>query len=176
MTMARIMLTACGLGHLRPASGTWGSTPPPAIALLLVWGLGVDGLTRSDIVLLHVTLVAVGTTFAAACLRWGSWVEKLYGRKDPGQVVADEVAGQTVALLALPWRPMVDRDAFVWNVAMAATAFFAFRFFDILKPPPVRNLERLRGGAGILFDDVAAGVYALIATQLFVRLALPALL
>ncbi len=176
MTVARIMLTAFGLGHLRPASGTWGSTPPPALALLLVWWLGADGFTGSDTMLLHLVLVAVGTAFGAACLAWGGWSEELYRRKDPRQVVADEVAGQTVALMALPWRAMVDLDAVIWNAAMAATAFFAFRFFDILKPPPVRRLERLGGGGGILLDDLCAGVYALIVTQLIVRFALPAVI
>ncbi len=126
--------------------------------------------------LIHLALVSVGVSFAVACLAWGEWAEALYRRKDPGQVVADEVAGQTVALLALPWRPMADREAVIWNVAMAATAFFAFRFFDIVKPPPARRLERLEGGAGILFDDLCAGVYALVLTQVIVRLALPAVL
>jgi phosphatidylglycerophosphatase A len=77
-------------------------------------------------------------------------------RKDPGFVVIDEVAGQLVALLAL------TPD---WPHAILA--LILFRFFDILKPPPIRRLESLPEGTGIVVDDLAAGVYALILAQLF---------
>lgn len=72
------------------------------------------------------------------------------GVQDPGAVVVDEVAGQLIALIAVP----VD-----WKYALAG--LILFRAFDIVKPPPVRNLEALPGGWGIMMDDVAAGFYAL---------------
>jgi len=72
------------------------------------------------------------------------------GRHDPGFVVIDEVAGQWIALLFSPPG---------WRHALIALALF--RVFDIVKPPPARQLERLPAGWGIVFDDVAAGLYAL---------------
>lgn len=81
----------------------------------------------------------------------GTIIARELGRKDPGQVVIDEVAGQLIPLcIAAP----------TWKYALAA--FILFRGFDIWKPPPVRQLERLPGGTGIMLDDVAAGVYALL--------------
>ncbi|WP_433985044.1 phosphatidylglycerophosphatase A family protein [Tunturiibacter empetritectus] len=77
------------------------------------------------------------------------------GREDPGHVVIDEVAGQLIALIAIPadWQH-------------AAISLLLFRFFDILKPPPIRQLERLPGGTGIMLDDVGAGLFALAIAQL----------
>jgi phosphatidylglycerophosphatase A len=72
------------------------------------------------------------------------------GAKDPQFVVIDEVAGQLVALIAVP---------LAWKSFLAA--FILFRAFDIVKPPPVRQLEALPEGTGIVLDDVAAGLYAL---------------
>ena len=72
------------------------------------------------------------------------------GKKDPSEVVIDEVAGQLIALVGVPVH---------WKYALAS--LILFRAFDIVKPPPVRNLEALPGGMGIMMDDVAAGLYAL---------------
>ena len=72
------------------------------------------------------------------------------GIKDPQFVVIDEVAGQLVALVAVP---------LAWKSFLAG--FILFRVFDIVKPPPVRQLEALPEGAGIVLDDIAAGLYAL---------------
>jgi phosphatidylglycerophosphatase A len=81
--------------------------------------------------------------------------------KDPQFVVIDEVAGQLVALIAVPlaWKSFVS-------------SFILFRAFDILKPPPVRQLEALPEGTGIVLDDVAAGLYALGFVHLFLRFGL----
>jgi phosphatidylglycerophosphatase A len=81
----------------------------------------------------------------------GSIVERESGREDPGQVVIDEVAGQWIALAACPV-----------EIRHALLAFGLFRLFDIVKPWPARQLERLHGGLGIMMDDVAAGIYALL--------------
>jgi len=72
-------------------------------------------------------------------------------RKDPGHVVIDEVAGQALTLIASPLR---------WKYLILS--FILFRVFDIIKPPPVRALERLPEGTGIVVDDLGAGVYGLI--------------
>ena len=82
------------------------------------------------------------------------------GVEDPGHVVIDEVAGQAIAL--------AFAAVFGWKYAVAS--FILFRAFDIIKPPPVRQLERLREGWGIMMDDVAAGLLALVLLQIGARL------
>lgn len=85
-------------------------------------------------------------------------VSRASGRKDPQFVVIDEVAGQLIALFAAP---------LAWKTFLAG--FILFRAFDIIKPPPVRQLERLPEGTGIVLDDVMAGIYALAVMQLLLR-------
>jgi len=124
------------VGHLRPAPGSWGS----AAALVIAAGLAsLSGW------LLEAALVAV----CIAGIRAADVYERVTGHKDASPVVIDEVAGQWIALLAVPldWR---------WWLA----AFVAFRVFDILKPGPVRLAERLPGGYGVMADDIVAGALA----------------
>jgi phosphatidylglycerophosphatase A len=83
------------------------------------------------------------------------------GKKDPQHVVIDEVAGQLVTLIACP---------IVWQALLAG--FILFRVFDILKPPPIRSLEKLPEGTGIVVDDLGAGVYALMVLQLLLHFGL----
>ena len=83
------------------------------------------------------------------------------GKKDPQFVVIDEVAGQLVALIAVP---------LAWKSFLAG--FILFRAFDIVKPPPVRQLEAIPEGAGIVLDDIAAGLYALVVVHLFLHFGL----
>jgi phosphatidylglycerophosphatase A len=85
-------------------------------------------------------------------------VSRASGVKDPQFVVIDEVAGQLIALIAVP---------LAWKTFL--TGFILFRAFDILKPPPVRQLERLPDGTGIVLDDVAAGIFALAVMQLLLH-------
>jgi len=85
-------------------------------------------------------------------------VSRASGVKDPQFVVIDEVAGQLIALIAAP---------LAWKTFLAG--FILFRAFDIVKPPPVRQLERLPEGAGIVLDDVAAGIYALLGMQVLLH-------
>ena len=80
------------------------------------------------------------------------------GKKDPQHVVIDEVAGQLLTLIACP---------IVWQALLVG--FILFRAFDIVKPPPVRSLERLPEGTGIVVDDLGAGIYALIVLQLLLH-------
>jgi phosphatidylglycerophosphatase A len=83
------------------------------------------------------------------------------GKKDPQFIVIDEVAGQLVALIAVP---------LAWKSFLAG--FILFRAFDIVKPPPVRQLEAIPEGAGIILDDIAAGLYALLVVHLFLHFGL----
>ena len=77
------------------------------------------------------------------------------GRKDDRRIVIDEMMGFFVTMLWLPR-----------TVFFIVIGFFLFRFFDILKPPPIRRLENIQGGFGVVLDDVVAGIYANIALQL----------
>ena len=141
--------TFFGAGLLKPGPGTYGS-----IAAVLLWYAAAHFLHPAPFAL------AVGTTIAAIFatligIPAATIVANESGREDPGHVVIDEVAGQLIALIAIPadWQH-------------AALSLLLFRFFDILKPPPVRQLERLHGGTGIMLDDVGAGLYALAIAQL----------
>lgn len=157
------LLTAGGLGYAPIASGTFGSLPSVVLAFLLVQ-LG------QPFWLVSLCMVLLIVAFSVVCLRFGDAAEARYGKKDPGQVVADEVAGQAVALLFLPWANPDSDTALLHNALLAIGAFLAFRFFDILKPPPARSLERLGGGAGILVDDLITGAMALVVVQVVARL------
>ena len=88
------------------------------------------------------------------------WAEEHYGKKDPSPFVIDEVAGYFVAVLFLPAAPIALK---------AGAAFVLARFFDVVKPPPCRWLERLPSGWGILLDDLAASVYANVVLQVGLR-------
>ncbi len=141
--------TFLGAGFLKPGPGTWASA-----AAVLLWLLFAAVVSPTPPALRAVTLLAalvalVGGIPAATVVEFES------GREDPGHVVIDEVAGQWIALLAFCGYGRQD-----WQHALLALALF--RFFDILKPAPVRQLERLHGGVGIMMDDAAAGIYALV--------------
>lgn len=166
-----LALTAGGLGFLRPASGTWGSLPPAVVAV----GMALLGEPAWLIDLVLFLLLGIGVV---ACLRFGDVAEQTFGRKDPGQVVADEVAGQAVTLLFLPWAVVgVDIQTAglgaispgMFNLMLGAAGFFLFRVFDVIKPPPARGLQRLKGGLGILVDDLVAGAMAAVVLQVVVR-------
>lgn len=155
--------TAFGLGYLKPASGSWGSLLPVAVAMLLILvGSGpVYGPWTYHAVLIGLILV-----FGLACVVSGDRTEAQFGKKDPSQVVGDEVVGMSIALIALP----VGWDSSFWAILWPlVAAFLVFRFFDITKIPPANLLQRLPGGWGILLDDVAAGLWALLVLQIFLR-------
>jgi len=141
--------TFFGAGLLKPGPGTYGS-----ISAVLLWYAAAHTLHPTP------TTLAIGTTVAAIIVTLigipaATIVARESGREDPGHVVIDEVAGQLIALIAIPadWQH-------------AAISLILFRLFDILKPPPIRQLERLPAGTGIMLDDVAAGLFALVIAQL----------
>jgi len=104
-------------------------------------------------VLISLLVLAVAIGIPAATLE-----ARGCGKKDPSHVVIDEVAGQLLTFMAVPigWKPLL-------------AGFILFRVFDILKPPPVRQLERLPEGTGIVVDDLGAGVYALLVLQILLH-------
>jgi phosphatidylglycerophosphatase A len=141
--------TFFGAGFGKPGPGTWGS-----VAAVLLWGAAARGLHLSAVGLLLALAIAI-TLALVFGIPASTIVERESGRHDPGFVVIDEVAGQWIALLGSPadWRH-------------GLIALVLFRLFDITKPFPVRRIERLPGGWGIVFDDVAAGLYALVIASL----------
>ncbi len=163
--MRRLWMTGLGLGYAPVASGTFGSAGACAIALV-VWLLAgqVGWLAGLDACWIVLALLA-----SAGCVAWGPWASEHFAGRcrkhgDPGQVVLDEWAGQWVALVAIP---MVTFDR---ALAVLAVQFLLFRVFDVTKPPPGRQMEKLHGGWGILLDDVVAGLYANFAGQVVFRL------
>ncbi len=158
-------MTGFGLGYAPVASGTAGSAGAVAIALGVWVAVNATGVGDLGLNLAWVILSLLAT---AGCVRWGDWAIGYFAGKakkagDPGQVVLDEFAGQWVALVALPM-PSLERTLIVLGVQ-----FFLFRVFDVLKPSPGRQLEKLHGGWGIALDDLAAGVYANLAGQIIFR-------
>jgi phosphatidylglycerophosphatase A len=136
--------TFFGAGYLKPGPGTYGS-----VAALLLWYAAAHAFASSRATL------AVATALAAILItligiRASTIVARESARKDPGFVVIDEVAGQLFALILM--RPD-------WQHALLA--LILFRLFDIFKPWPIRRLEALPEGTGIMLDDVAAGLIAL---------------
>ncbi|MBL9031822.1 MAG: phosphatidylglycerophosphatase A [Phycisphaerae bacterium] len=156
-------ITVFGLGYWKPASGTWGSLPPVALAA----GLIAAGLGPAEHPLVYnAALALVVLVFSLACIWQGDRAEAMFLRKDPGQAVADETAGQALVLLALPAAAVASPGLAAFSLALA---FFAFRALDILKPFPARQLQRVPGGWGILLDDLFAGAYAWLGLQIAAR-------
>jgi phosphatidylglycerophosphatase A len=141
---ATAVATFCGIGYIKPGPGTWGS-----VATTLLWVAFALGAHPSQVTLLVATLAAIAVAIIVG-VPAATIAEREAGRTDPGFVVIDEVAGQLIALLFCPpdW-------------AHALVALILFRLLDITKPFPIRRLERLPAGWGIVFDDVGAGLYAL---------------
>jgi phosphatidylglycerophosphatase A len=137
--LAVAIATFFGCGFAPKAPGTVGSLTGLAIAIVLpFWGLGRPALFLMTVIVLPISIWAATVT------------ARTLGRKDPGEVVVDEVLGQWVALLG----------AAQWNWKTYLAAFILFRLFDIWKPQPVRVAEALPGGTGIIADDIVAGIYA----------------
>jgi phosphatidylglycerophosphatase A len=149
-----LSIATCGVGYLPLAPGTFGSLVGIGIFLLVVRATPPNAL----VAMILVSIIAV--TFA------GIWAatrtEQLSGRKDPGKVVVDEVAGQLIALFPLTLFPH-------WSTATVIVSFILFRFFDIVKPYPARRFEALKGGMGIMCDDLVAGVYGGVIVSIILR-------
>ncbi len=165
-------ITTFGLGHLRPASGTWGSLPPAVVgAGLVLAGLGPFGSVMGATVFVS-TMAAFLVAFALACVLQGDRAEAVFGKKDPGQAVADETSGMALTLLvALPWNGTAWANPGV-SLLTIAFAFVAFRAMDVLKPWPAHALQRVPGGWGILLDDLVAAVQAGAIVQIVAHLTL----
>ena len=154
MNRLKLALVSCGfLGCAPVAPGTFGTLGGVAIAWLL----------RGTGTMFPVWTLACCVLLYALTAPLGKWAEEYAGKKDPGIFVMDEVIGY---LVTIAW----FRGP---SLLALGVAFFVFRFFDIVKPPPARQMERLPGGHGILLDDVMAGFWGLFAVMLPLRLLFP---
>jgi phosphatidylglycerophosphatase A len=135
--VAFVLASVFGTGYSPVASGTVASL----LTAVAIW------LLPFTTVRLAVTLVVVTIIGLWA----GSRVERALGRKDPGVIVIDEVAGMLLSVILLPR-----------SIPVLVTAFLLFRLFDIWKPFPARESQALTGGMGVMVDDLIAGLYTLI--------------
>jgi len=150
---ATVIATFWGIGRLHPGPGSWASA-----ATVVLWA-AISHLTppplRTPLAIAIALLVTLIGVPAATRVAGASAI------KDPQFVVIDEVAGQLIALIAVP---------LAWKTLLAG--FILFRAVDIIKPPPVQQLEKLPEGTGIVLDDVAAGIFALVAMHLLLHFGL----
>ena len=134
------MSSAGGLGYAPRAPGTFGTLA----AIPLWWAL-------SSLKLGWLPFLGVVVLFTVFSIWVASEAEKIYPEHDSGKIVIDEVAGLLLTVVGVPFEP-----------TLVLSAFVVFRFFDILKPPPVRQIDaKLGGGAGVILDDTMAGAYGL---------------
>jgi len=169
--LALAIATCGGIGYAPIAPGTLGSILAIVIYVLMRW-LTLNALTRFAAAdsFLHFDpqpmFIALESAVILLITLIGIWaatrVERLDQKKDPSKVVIDEVAGQLVALLPIP----------LWVIGPSrlsiGIAFLFFRAFDIVKPYPIRRLERLESGLGIVIDDLAAGAYAAVVLSIII--------
>lgn len=131
-----MIATVFGAGYSPVAPGTVGS----AVTVLVLW---LIPFSRAGLGLFLVIVTVVGV--------WAAGIaERRLGGKDPGAIVIDEVAGMTLSVVLFPLTP-----------AVLLAGFVLFRIFDVVKPPPAHASQRLAGGAGVMIDDLIAGLYAL---------------
>jgi len=147
---AWVTATFFGSGFGRPGPGTWAS-----VATSALW-LGLARYAKSASLPAYAIVTAVLVTIVG--IPAATRVARALGRKDPSQVVIDEVAGQMITFIYVPLN---------WHNVLAA--LILFRAFDITKPFPIRRLEHLPEGTGIMLDDVGAGLYALAVMQLLLH-------
>ena len=139
--LAFVLATGFGSGYSPIAPGTAGS----AVGLVFVWGMSYLSLPGQLAAVLAVSVLSI---LAA------DMVARTTGLKDPGLVVADEIAGMMVTMIAIPF-----------TLKTAVIGFILFRVMDVVKPPPARQFERFKGGIGIVADDLMAGLYAHLALR-----------
>ena len=144
-SIAKIIATFFYVGFIPVGPGTFGTLA----AIPLFYALSLTNVY----VYLAVTVIVILVSVWASTL-----AESIFQKSDPGQVVADEISGFLVTMILVP--PTITNIFF---------GFLLFRLFDITKPYPVRELEKLPRGWGIVIDDVAAGIYACITLHIFGR-------
>jgi phosphatidylglycerophosphatase A len=141
-----------GSGLLRPAPGTWGT----GLAWLLFVALAPEGAHDPATALLVVAVALIVGIWATGR------TSAMLGQADPGTIVVDEIVAFWLVLVLLPVGP----NRFVWQLI----AFVLFRFFDIVKPPPIRRIDRTwKNALGVMADDLVAAFYTLLVIAVLVR-------
>lgn len=159
--IAVFVATGFGSGFIPFGPGTWGSI----VGLLIAYGL--IAAFGADILLLQNILIVAGLLFAALGVWASDRAEKIFDRKDAGQIVIDEVFGQIISFVFIaPYLVGLGANWRWWMIA----GFTLFRAFDIFKPYPINRLQGLSGGIGVMMDDALAGVYAAVALSLLLSL------
>ena len=153
MSAARLIATGFGLGYIPVAPGTWASLAAVAVGVL------IHGLGSFPLLLL--------ATLAVIAVAWWAINTALpeMGGGDPSEIVIDEVAGQWLALLAPSfgfW--MMGLDSWHFPYPGWLGAFLAFRLFDIWKPWIIGRADRRADAAGVMLDDIWAGIFAALAS------------
>lgn len=145
-----LIATFFNIGRMPLAPGTWASM----VTMLTYYIINpyLESFWAKIISLIIIFLIGIPAA---------GYAERYFKKKDPGQCVIDEVAGQMVCLIFIPY-------SFAYYLA----AFFIFRFFDIIKPFPIRYIERIPRGFGIMVDDIIAGLYTVSLLKLLVILKL----
>lgn len=143
--LAAAVASCCYLGYVPYAPGTFGS----------LFGLGIYFLVRQS----QIAVCSAALLVTIIGLLVSTRAEKIFNYKDAAQIVIDEAAGMLIALMFIP-----PDTWLVWF------SFFLFRFFDVLKPYPLRKIQRLKGTWGIMFDDIGAGIYTSLTVRLFLKL------
>lgn len=145
--------TGFGLGFIPVAPGTFGTLAALPLIWIMTWTMTAMGPGSTALFLAALILAAVWLADRA---------EAILGKKDPGSIVVDEMAGYCVTMTLVPvsWETLI-------------LGFAAFRCFDIFKSPPVRYFEtRYSGGAGVVLDDIMAGVMAALSVKIIYLLGL----
>jgi phosphatidylglycerophosphatase A len=162
MDWKRWVATCFGLGWLPIAPGTWGSLPPAVLFGVLMYSAVPGGVTTA----VMLALMVIGSV---ACLCCAPASIAVLRKNDPGEVVMDEFAAQALTFAAIPLllpRHLSGGESFF----LALLGFLLFRAFDIFKPWPIRKLELLPAGWGVLMDDLVAGIGSMIVLYVVVRL------
>lgn len=154
-----LALTTCGVGYIPLAPGTYGSLVGVGIYLLAVYieqgvysRYGLDGVTNAHLTAwIHVVNMVLFLLFCLLGIWASGRATHLFQNKDPQKVVVDEVIGQLITFLFIPF-------VVSWHFVLAG--FLLFRLFDIWKPYPIDSLQNLPAGIGVCADDILAGVYA----------------
>lgn len=159
-----LALTTFGVGYIPGAPGTYGSAVAVGIYVLvqaaispILWGSSfgyLDGPPGYLVAAIHALIPLALLLFCLVGIWSAGRSIQLLGNDDPSEAVVDEVMGQLITFLFIPFIPF----SFGWPFILAG--FLLFRLFDIWKPFPVRTLEMLPSGLGICADDIVAGVYA----------------
>jgi phosphatidylglycerophosphatase A len=161
-----LAISTCGVGLIPFAPGTFGAL----VGLAIFYGVFLACKTVPQY--FQACLILVSLIVSALGLWASNRGEKIFGEKDAQRIVVDEVAGQLISFVLIA--PLLVAELSNPTVVMIA-GFLLFRAFDIFKPYPIKQLQDLPAGLGVMFDDIVAGIYAAVVLS-FLALVAPQLL